>query len=135
MKFMKSFTHLAVLAAISCAATSALATDGYFPHGTGMKAKGMGGASAASTDDTFAGANNPAAAAWAGNRVEGGIDIFMPDRSVRRTGAGPLNAEVTSGSKTFFIPEFGFNKIINEKISAGVTVYANGGMNTDYAGG
>lgn len=135
MKFMKSLTHLAMLATISSVATSAMATDGYFPHGTGMKAKGMGGASVASTDDTFAGANNPAAAAWAGNRVEGGIDIFMPDRSVSRTGAGPLNAEVTSGSKTFFIPEFGFNKIINEKISAGVTVYGNGGMNTDYAGG
>lgn len=135
MKLMKSVGHLAVLAALTSAATSAMATDGYFPHGVGLKAKGMGGASVASTDDTFAGANNPAAAAWAGNRVEGGIDIFMPDRSVSRTGAGPLNAEVTSGSKTFFIPEFGFNKIINEKISAGVTVYGNGGMNTDYAGG
>lgn len=135
MKFIKSVCHLAVLAAISASATSALATDGYFPHGTGMKAKGMGGASVTSTDDTFAGANNPAAAAWEGNRVEGGVDIFMPDRGMSRTGAGPMNADVTSGSKTFFIPEFGFNKVINDKISAGVTVYGNGGMNTDYAGG
>lgn len=135
MKFKKTICHLAMLAAIAVPMSSAMATDGYFPHGTGMKAKGMGGASVTSTEDTFAGANNPAAAAWEGNRVEGGLDIFMPDRGMSRTGAGPLNADVTSGSKSFYIPEFGFNKVINDKISAGVTVYGNGGMNTDYAGG
>lgn len=135
MKLEKKICHLAMLAAIAAPISSAMATDGYFAHGSGMKAKGMGGASVTSTDDTFAGANNPAAAAWEGNRVEGGVDIFMPDRGMSRTGAGPMNADVTSGSKTFFIPEFGFNKVINDKISAGVTVYGNGGMNTDYAGG
>lgn len=134
-KFMKSICHLAVLAAIGAPVTSAMATDGYFSHGAGMKAKGMGGASVTSTDNTFAGANNPATAAFAGNRLEGGVDIFMPDRGMSRTGAGPLDAEVTSGSKTFFIPEMGFNKTINDSISAGITVYGNGGMNTDYAGG
>lgn len=135
MKFMKSICHLAMLAAIAAPVTSAMATDGYFSHGAGMKAKGMGGASVTSTDNTFAGANNPATAAFAGDRLEGGVDIFMPDRSMSRTGAGPLDAEVTSGSKTFFIPEMGFNKTINDSISAGITVYGNGGMNTDYAGG
>ena len=135
MKFIKSACHLAAVAVLASFTMSAMATDGFFPHGTGMKAKGMGGASVTSTDDAFAGANNPAAAAWEGNRVEGGLDIFMPDRGMSRTGAGPLNADVTSGSKTFFIPEFGFNKVINDKINAGVTVYGNGGMNTDYAGG
>ncbi len=135
MKFMKSICHLAILAAIAVPVTSAMATDGYFSHGTGMKAKGMGGASVTSTDNTFAGANNPATAAFAGDRLEGGVDLFMPDRGMSRTGAGPLDAEVTSGSKTFFIPEMGFNKTINDSISAGITVYGNGGMNTDYAGG
>ncbi len=131
----KTLCHLAVLAIIGVPISSAMATEGYFPHGTGMKAKGMGGASATSTDNTFAGANNPAAAAFAGNRFEGGVDIFMPDRGMSRTGAGPLNADVTSSSKTFFIPEMGYYKTINDSISAGVTVYGNGGMNTDYAGG
>lgn len=135
MKFMKSICHLAMLAVIAVPVTSAMATDGYFSHGTGMKAKGMGGASVTSTDNTFAGANNPATAAFAGDRLEGGVDLFMPDRGMSRTGAGPLDAEVTSGSKTFFIPEMGFNKTINDSISAGITVYGNGGMNTDYAGG
>ncbi len=45
------------------AAGSAHATNGYFSHGYGIKAKGMGGASVAMTDNAFAGANNPAAAA------------------------------------------------------------------------
>ncbi len=135
MKNMKILRHLAVLAAIGTPLTSAFATDGYFPHGIGMKAKGMGGASVTSTDNTFAGANNPAAAAFAGNRFEGGVDIFMPERDMSRTGAGPLNADISSDSKTFFIPEMGYNKTISDSVSAGVTVYGNGGMNTDYAGG
>lgn len=135
MKFKKTITRLAVLTVFVAPVGVAFATDGYFPHGTGMKAKGMGGTSATSVDDAFAGANNPATAAWAGNRVEGGLDIFMPNRGMNRTNAGPMNADVTSGSKSFFIPELGFNRVINDKISAGVTVYGNGGMNTDYAGG
>lgn len=130
----KNLCRLAVLALVGAPISSALATDGYFSHGYGMKAKGMGGASVTSTDNTFAGANNPAAAAFSGNRFEGGVDIFMPNRGMSRTGAGPLNADVTSSSETFFIPEMGYNKTVNDSISAGVTVYGNGGMNTNYAG-
>lgn len=110
------------------------ATNGYFAHGYGIKAKGMGGASVAMTDNTFAGANNPAAASWAGNRIEAGVDLFMPERSMSRTGGG-LNASVDSDSKQFLVPEFGYNRTINDKLSAGVTVYGNGGMNTNYPGG
>jgi long-chain fatty acid transport protein len=62
-----------------------------------MKAKGMGGASVAMTDNAFAGANNPAIAAWAGDRVEVGVDVFMPERSMDRTGLG----ETKSDSNTF----------------------------------
>lgn len=116
------------------AAGSAYATDGYFPHGYGMKAKGMGGASVAMTDNAFAGANNPAAAAWAGNRIELGMDVFMPERSLTRTGGG-LDATVDSGSNLFLVPEFGYNRAINNKLGVGVTVYGNGGMNTDYPSG
>jgi long-chain fatty acid transport protein len=36
----------------------------------------MGGASVAMTDNGFAGANNPAVAAWAGNRLELGVELF-----------------------------------------------------------
>ncbi|WP_293639649.1 outer membrane protein transport protein [Polaromonas sp.] len=111
--------------------STAFATDGYFSHGYGMNAKGMGGASVALAQDGFAGANNPAAAAWAGNRAELGLDFFKPTRSMERAGLGT----VTSDHNLFYIPEFGYNQAISDKLGVGVTVYGNGGMNTDYAGG
>jgi len=133
-KTAKVVRNLAALAVMAGPLTAAMATNGYFSHGYGIKAKGMGGASVAMTDDTFAGANNPAAAAWAGNRVEAGMDVFMPSRSMERTGSN-LNASVDSGSNLFLVPEFGYNRAINDKLGVGITVYGNGGMNTDYASG
>ena len=112
------------------AAGSVHATNGYFSHGYGIKAKGMGGASVAMTNDTFAGANNPAAAAWAGNRMEVGMDFFSPKRSMDRLGLGNTNSD----SNLFYVPEFGYNRVISDKIGVGVTVYGNGGMNTNYPG-
>lgn len=125
---------LALLAALASPVTAALATDGYFSHGYGMKAKGMGGASVAMTDNAFAGANNPAIAAWAGDRIEVGVDVFMPERSMARAG-GMVDASVTSDSTSFLVPEFGYNRKLSEQMGLGITVYGNGGMNTDYAGG
>lgn len=116
------------------------ATNGYFSHGYGMKAKGMGGAATAMTIDTFGGANNPAGMVWVGDRLDIGIDLFMPKRSVSRQGstgpapapAGTYDGVSESGSNEFLVPEFGYNKLINPNLSLGVTVYGNGGMNTDY---
>lgn len=126
--------QLAVLALLASPFTGALATNGYFSHGYGMKAKGMGGASVAMTDNAFAGANNPAIAAWAGDRVEVGVDVFMPERSMVRSG-GMIDGSVSSDSTSFLVPEFGYNKKLSEQMGVGITVYGNGGMNTDYAGG
>lgn len=133
MRASRKFFYLTPLCAL-LAAGSVHATNGYFSHGYGIKAKGMGGASVAMTDNAFAGANNPAAAAWAGNRAEAGIDVFMPKRSMARTGGG-LNAAVDSDSNLFLVPEFGYNRAVSDKLGVGVTVYGNGGMNTDYPGG
>jgi len=117
----------------------ALATNGYFSHGYGMKAKGMGGAATATADDTFGGAVNPAKMVFVGDRLDVGVDVFMPERSVSRQDAtGPFGASgaysgsVDSDSNVFFIPEFGYNKMLNPNLSLGVTVYGNGGMNTDF---
>ncbi len=75
--------------ALAGLAGSAYATNGYFSHGYGMKAKGMAGAATASSDDAFGGANNPASMAFAGNRLDLGADLFNPNRSASRTGLGP----------------------------------------------
>src|SRR5512139_3137342 len=135
MKFTRVFAFMA----LAGMAGSAFATNGYFSHGYGIKAKGMGGAATASSDDAFGGANNPASMAFAGNRLDLGVDLFNPNRSASRTGvmgpAGSLDMSVDSDSEYFLIPEFGMTKQMSSQLALGVTVYGNGGMNTDYAGG
>jgi long-chain fatty acid transport protein len=133
MKRSQSILGYLPLAA-ACLAGPALATNGYFPHGYGMKAKGMGGVSTALAQDSLGGATNPASMVWAGSRVDFGVDLFMPRRDAERTGAAfpTLNGKVESDKPDFFIPEFGYNQMIRSDLSLGVTVYGNGGMNTSY---
>lgn len=120
---------------------AAHATDGYFSHGYGLKAKGMGGAATAISLDTMGGANNPASMVWVGNRIDLGVDWFRPMRDAERSGSTAplpppgLNGKVDSGSENFFIPEFGYNYMVSPESSLGLTVYGNGGMNTDYPQG
>lgn len=136
MKLGCKYTAAALAVAATLAAGTAQATDGYFSHGYGMKAKGRGGASTAMTTDTFGGANNPATMVWVGDRLDVGVDLFRPDREASRTGslAGVDGSADGNDSDMFLIPEFGYNKMINPDLSLGVTVYGNGGMNTDYNG-
>ena len=124
----------AMIAALPLAAH---ATDGYFSHGFGMKAKGMGGASIAVAQDAFGGANNPATMAFAGNQFAIGVDLFSPHRKSERTndpGFG-LGGSADSDSNYFGVPEVAFNMMVRPDLSLGVTVYGQGGMNTDYPGG
>jgi long-chain fatty acid transport protein len=118
-------------------ASSAFATNGYFPHGYGIRAKGMGGASVAMTEDSMGGANNPASMVWVGSRLDVGVDLFSPRRDATRSDAGfpTLNGSVDSQSKTFLVPELGYNRMLGSDMSLGVTVYGNGGMNTNYPQG
>ena len=123
--------------AIALLPLAAQATDGYFAHGYGMKAKGMGGASIAVTGDVFGGANNPATMAFAGTQLAIGVDLFSPHRKAERTGgdAFGLSGSATSDSDYFGVPEFGYNNMLRPDLALGITVYGNGGMNTDYPGG
>jgi long-chain fatty acid transport protein len=147
MKLNKLIGLLAVAGLVAPGVASA--TNGYFSHGYGMKAKGMAGAATAMTGDTFGGANNPATMVWAGDRLDVGVDWFSPIRSSNRTGGSSavnmvppafqpffvgsnLDGSSDSSSNSFFVPEFGYNKMLNNDMSLGITVYGNGGMNTDY---
>jgi len=123
--------------AAACMAGSALATNGYFPHGYGMKASGMAGASTAMAQDSLGGATNPAGMVFAGARIDVGANLFMPQRDAERSGAGfpPLNGKVESDKTTFLVPEFGYNTMLRSDLSLGVSVYGNGGMNTTYPQG
>lgn len=140
---MSVFTQTPLRAALALALGAALmpaahATNGYFPHGFGIKAKGMGGASIATADDAFTGVNNPGAGVFAGNQMEAGVDLFRPFRDMSRTGfpmAGMLNTAQESGKTAFLIPEFGYNTVLSNKMAVGLSVYGNGGMNSSYPGG
>lgn len=120
--------------AILGAASSASATDGYFTHGTGAKAKGSGGAEIAYAQDSLAIAANPASAINLGNRTDAGLDLFAPRRSAFIHGNGVAADARYDGNdtKTFAIPEFGLVRQIDDKSAWGIAVYGNGGMNTDY---
>ena len=133
----KNLLRTLPMAAACLAAAPAGATNGYFPHGYGLKAKGMGGTSTALAQDSLGGATNPAAMVWAGSRLDVGVDLFMPKRDAERSGAGvpTLNGKVDSDNTRFFIPEFGYNRMLNSNLSLGVSVYGNGGMNTTYPQG
>jgi len=128
MKFTRVFAFMA----LAGLAGSAYATNGYFSHGYGMKAKGMAGASTAMHDDAFGGANNPAAMAFAGNRIDLGMDLFSPIREATNVGGSAAAQSGQSDSDYFLVPEFGYNRMVNSNLALGVTVYGNGGMNTDY---
>lgn len=127
----KIFRKAAIAMAIAGPLTAAMATNGYFSHGYGMQAKGMGGASVAMTENGFAGANNPAISAWQGNSLKVGLDLFMPERNATRTGS-VNNGNVNSSNNLFYVPEFDYNRAVSDKLGAGITIYGNGGMNTDY---
>jgi len=130
---------LAICAALAAAFAPGLAsaTDGYYADGYGIKAKGRAGSGTAMATDAFGGANNPAAMVFVGNRIDFGVDLFSPRREAARTGSGAagIDGQAESDSNYFLIPEFGYNRMINPNLSLGVTVYGNGGMNTDYPGG
>jgi long-chain fatty acid transport protein len=129
---------IAALLAIAGIASPALATNGYFSHGYGMKAKGMAGVGIALAQDSLAAATNPAGMVMVGDRLDIGLDWFRPMRDATIVGNGLLGPSYSldgNGKKDFFIPEFGYNKMLNASMSLGVSVYGNGGMNTTYNSG
>lgn len=133
MNIKKSLVLTAAVAAV-VAAPGAFATNGYFAHGYGIKAKSVGGAGIAMPQDALAAATNPAGMAIIGNRIDFGIDYFSPQRSATwgTNAFGVTTGTYNSDSTEFLIPEFGYNKMISANSSLGISVYANGGMNTDY---
>jgi len=112
----------------------ALATDGYFSTGCGLKQQGQGGAGVAFPQDSLAAAANPAGMVLVGNRFDLGLTFFRPIRSGSITGSvAPVNGSYdASRHKNFFIPELGFNHHFSPRLSLGVSICGNGGMNTSY---
>ena len=113
---------------------SSMATNGYFSHGYGTKSKGLAGGGSALPQDALAAATNPAGMVWVGDRIDLGASLFSPHREYTAdSGAfNVMGGNHTSDNTLFLIPNFGWNKTLDDNSSIGVSVYANGGMNTEY---
>ena len=133
MSMTKNKLALAVAVALSLAVPSAFATNGYFAHGYGTKNKAMGGAGVALPQDSLAAATNPAGMVFVGDRYDFGMEIFSPNRKYSITGNGAgLNGAEGSDQTMFIIPHGGVNWMLGANSAFGVSVYGNGGMNTEY---
>ncbi|HVP08011.1 MAG TPA: outer membrane protein transport protein [Burkholderiales bacterium] len=132
---MKRRLTAAALATALAAPMTVFATTGYFQHGYGLKAQGMGGVGIALPQDALAPATNPAGLGFVGNRLDVGLLWFQPDRESSISGnifPGVSGTYSGNGSKSFLIPDFGVSYAFSPSLSGGVAVYGNGGMNTTY---
>lgn len=131
---MMKLNKIAAALALATLSVPAFATNGYFAHGYGMKAKGMAGVGIALPQDGLAAATNPAGMVMVGDRLDVGVDWFKPNRGAEITGTGVgINGSYDgNGDSSFLIPEFGYNKMLGWDMAVGVSVYGNGGMNTKY---
>jgi long-chain fatty acid transport protein len=115
---------------------TAWATNGYFSHGTSVAEKGLAGAGVAYSQDTLSAANNPAGMVWQGGAWDIGAALFSPIRKYTVTGGGAGFAlapgTYDSENELFVIPQFGYNWAIGDKRTIGISVYGNGGMNTEW---
>jgi long-chain fatty acid transport protein len=137
-KLIKTMFKLTALA-LAFAPAAAFATLGYFSHGYGLKAEGMGGVGIALPQDALAPATNPAGNAWIGNRFDGQLEWFRPIREADIVnnanppfGPGRSGTYDASGRKNFLIPSGGYNHMINQDFALGIAVFGNGGMNTTF---
>ena len=136
-----AFTNklIASLMVLMFFAPAVFATDGYFGVGYDTKSKGMGGAGVALFQNSLFGISNPAAMVMHGDKYGISVGAFMPNRSYTITGNpsgspafGLMPGEVQSDSKFFPMPSMVANWMINETSSFGISLFGNGGMNTNY---
>lgn len=143
MKFSKQIIACAVAAGLA-APMSAFATNGYFSHGYSAKSKGLAGGGSALPQDAMIAADNPAGMVKVGKRMDLGLSIFSPSArgytASNPTGTPTLPGDFIlepgtfeSDNDFFLIPHFAYNWVINEMSTVGVSVYGNGGMNTEYS--
>lgn len=147
-----STVRLKLLTAALLAATfpaSVWATNGYFTHGVSIAEKGLAGAGAAYSQDTLAAANNPAGMVWQGAGYDIGVTLFSPMREYSAKGGptdfcnaqgctfsiGDGDQSIDSENEEFLIPSFGYNWLLDNGNTVGISVFGNGGMNTEYKGG
>jgi long-chain fatty acid transport protein len=130
----RPLTWAATAAAALLTAPAAQATNGYLSHGYGVKAQGQAGVGIAWAQDALAAATNPAGTANVDSRADAGLSWFGPQRGARIQG-NAFGADASysgDGKKNFLVPELGYAKRLSSSLAAGLAVYGNGGLNTQY---
>jgi long-chain fatty acid transport protein len=138
-RMTRTLPLILALAALLAPAASR-ATNGYFEHGYGTDSKAMAGAGVALPLGSLSAATNPAAMAFVGERFDVAVALFNPNRDYTVTGApsgypgtfGLAPGKVESESRYFAVPSLGYNHALGTEQSLGVSLYGNGGMNTNY---
>ncbi|MCI1143983.1 outer membrane protein transport protein [Sphingomonas sp. WKB10] len=94
----------------------------------------MGGVAIALPQDALSIVSNPAAGTLIGHRLDGGVEIFVPDRGagIRGNAAGPDARFGGNGSNPFVLPEIGYVRPLSDRFAVGIAISGNGGMNTNY---
>jgi len=140
-RWVNGFVLLMVLVAgIGLITGNADATNGYFANGYSIESKAMGGAGVALPQGSLDASVNPALMAFVGKRADISLSIFNPNREYTVEGNpsgfpgafGFNPGTYKSDSNYFLVPAMGFNWSLNDKTSVGISIYGNGGMNTDY---
>jgi long-chain fatty acid transport protein len=125
-------TRLLGIAGLLLVAQQAAATNGYFLEGYGTNSKAQGGVGIALPLDSLTVATNPAGLTEIADGVTGGVEIFRPRRDATLVQGGQSEEFDGDGAKTFYLPEIGFSRHINERLAVGVALYGNGGLDTHY---
>jgi len=146
---MKIKNHLATVSALALIAAgsspAALATNGYFTHGIGVKNKALAGAGTAMPSEAIAAASNPAATVLIGDSgIEAAIGFFSPRRKYSASpsqvngnfGAFTLGPNSIDSDSNFFpIPYVGKSWKLSDTSAFALNFYGRGGMNSDYQSG
>jgi long-chain fatty acid transport protein len=127
---------LGCILALLLPTSPAHAINGFFLPGYGAKLIGVAGTGVAMPQDRMAAAVNPAGMGL----VEPGFDasamFLLPHREggLDCTGIGACDRNVEDNSRRDFfqVPGFGYSKRVRPNLTLGLTLYANGGLNTTY---
>jgi long-chain fatty acid transport protein len=125
---------LASSLSIALVTPAAFATNGLAPTGLGQEHKAMGGASVANPVNTMSMASNPASASFIRDGWDVELELFKPNRTIQRKDFPNLSGESFKGDEkpVFLIPGGGYKKQYNDQYAIGISMYGNGGMNTEF---
>ncbi|MCW8810234.1 MAG: outer membrane protein transport protein [Ignavibacteriaceae bacterium] len=116
------------------------ATDGYFRNGYGIKYSALAGSGIAVSLSSLGAINNPASIINLNNQLEFNLSLFSPMRDYTITGNpsglegtfGLTPGKIESDKTSFFFPTLGGNMKVADNMAVALSIYGNGGMNTDY---